>query len=344
MHNKSLNGCDSIWFALAAAAITVDLLWNKTKIKAETKPLKFLVEWSQTLYNIYMEKLHIPVLLSEVLAGLDPQPGESYLDLTAGYGGHASRILDATQDYKDSVLVDRDEFAANYLSQEFPPSTTIINMDFYSAMLQLFECGNAFDMILADFGVSSPQLDMGERGFSFKYDAPLDMRMDQRQKITADDYINHSSERELAHIFTTYGEEPVGRARMLAREIVHHRPIKSTKELADLIKSKSRYSRVHPATQVFQAIRIVVNGELEQIEKTLPLLPKLLNKGGRLGIITFHSLEDRLVKDFFREQSSLGEESPLEIINKKPIVAGPQELVINPRSRSAKLRLARKRN
>jgi len=290
-----------------------------------------------------MEKLHIPVLLSEVLAGLSPKPGESYLDLTAGYGGHASVILDATQDYKSSVLVDRDEFAANYLRQEFPLDTRIINTDFYSAVLQLLQCGATFDMILADFGVSSPQLDMEDRGFSFKYDAPLDMRMDQRQSKTADDIINHSSERELAHIFTTYGEEPVGRAKMLAREIVHHRPIRSTLELAELIKHHSRYSKAHPATKVFQAVRIVVNGELEQIENTLPLLPQLLNKDGRLGIITFHSLEDRLVKDYFREASNLGEEAPLEIINKKPITAEQVELVINPRSRSAKLRLARKR-
>ena len=115
-----------------------------------------------------MEKLHIPVLLSEVLAWLDPKLGETYLDLTAGYGGHASEILDVTQQYKSSVLVDRDEFAADYLSQEFPPETTIMNTDFYSAVLQLFECGTTFDIILADFGVSSPQLDRKERGFSFK--------------------------------------------------------------------------------------------------------------------------------------------------------------------------------
>lgn len=316
---------------------------NQTKIKAETKTLKFLVERSQTLYNIDMEKLHIPVLLSEVLAGLNPHPGESYLDLTAGYGGHASKILDATQNYKDSCLVDRDEFAVTYLKQEFPPEIEIINQDFYSAMLQLFECGKTFDIILADFGVSSPQLDQGDRGFSFKYDAPLDMRMDRTQQKTAADIVNRTSERELARIFARFGEEPEGRAKMLAREIVHHRPINTTKELADLIKHKSKYSKLHPATKVFQAIRIVVNDELTQIEKSLPLIPKLLNKNGRVGFITFHSLEDRLVKDFLKEQTSLGEESPLEIINKKPITAESVELVINPRSRSAKLRLARKR-
>ena len=291
-----------------------------------------------------MEKLHIPVLLSEVLAYLDPHPGDKYLDLTAGYGGHASKILDVTQTYKDSYLVDRDEFAANHLRQEFPPETTIMNTDFYSAVLQLIECGKTFDLILADFGVSSPQLDREERGFSFKYDTSLDMRMDQRQKLTASDVVNRYSERELADIFTTYGEEPLGRSKMLAREIVHNRPINSTKQLADIIKAKSRYTKNHPATQIFQAIRIEVNGELEQIRNTLPLLPKLLNKNGRLGIITFHSLEDRLVKDYFKEAASHGEESELTIITKKPIVAGEQELVINPRARSAKLRVAYKRN
>ena len=292
-----------------------------------------------------MEKLHTPVLLSEVLAGLDPKPGESYLDLTAGYGGHASEILDVTQQFKDSYLIDRDEFAIKYLKSKFPSSINLINNDFYSAVLQLFECGKTFDMILADFGVSSPQLDRKERGFSFRYDAPLDMRMDQRQKLTAYDVVNKTSERELIDILKKYGEIPDGRAHAFARVIMHHRPIKSTLELAELIRTRVHgYSRIHPATQVFQAIRIVVNSELEQIEKTLPFLPKLLNKNGRLGIITFHSLEDRLVKEFMREASSHGEESELSIINKKPITAENVELVINPRARSAKLRLAARRN
>lgn len=287
-----------------------------------------------------MEKLHIPVLLTEVLAGLAPQPGESYLDLTAGYGGHASKILDVTQNYKDSILVDRDEFAVDYLKQKFPRDIEIKHTDFYSAVLQLTECGKTFDIILADFGVSSPQIDMEERGFSFKHDGPLDMRMDRSQALTADTIINSSSERELAEIFIKFGEEKPGRAKMLAREIVHSRPVKSTKELADIILGKSKYSKTHPAARIFQAIRIAVNDELGEIEKTLPLLPKLLNKNGRLGIITFHSLEDRLVKDFFKSASSYGEESELKIITKKPITAENQELVINPRARSAKLRIA----
>ena len=283
---------------------------------------------------------HIPVLLSEVLATLAPRPGESYLDLTAGLGGHAKSILDVTLNYKESVLVDRDEFAINHLKQKFTDDITIMNTDFYGAVLQLIECGKTFDMILADFGVSSPQLDNGERGFSFRNDGPLDMRMDTRQSLTAAEVVNHWSERNLTKLFINYGEEKPGRAKMLAREIVTHRPIHTTTELASLIAGKSRYSHTHPATQVFQAIRIAVNDELTEIEKTLPLLPKLLNKNGRVGIITFHSLEDRLVKDFFKEASSHGEESELKLVNKKPIMATPDDLVINPRARSAKLRVA----
>ena len=290
-----------------------------------------------------MEKLHIPVLLSEVLAGLNPKPHETYLDLTAGYGGHASEILAVTQQYKGSVLVDRDEFAVNHLKQEFSSDIEILHTDFYNAVLHLLQCGQTFDLILADFGVSSPQLDMEERGFSFKYDAPLDMRMDRRQSKTAYDVVNKISEKELITILTDYGEIPSGTAHALAGIIVCHRPIKTTVELAELIRVRLHgHYRTHPATQVFQAIRIAVNSELEQIEKTLPLLPQLLNQNGRLGIITFHSLEDRLVKNFLKEATSLGEESPLEIINKKPITAESEELVINPRARSAKLRLAQR--
>jgi len=287
-----------------------------------------------------MKKLHVPVLLSEVLATIKPHPGESYLDLTAGYGGHAREILDVTQQYKDSCLVDRDEFAFNYLRGEFPSDLKILNMDFYGAVLQLFKCGKTFDIILADLGVSSPQLDMEERGFSYQHDGPLDMRMDKGQKLTADFIVNHYSERELADIFVRYGEEKPGRAKMLAKEVVRNRPIKSTLELSNLIISKSRYSKTHPAAKIFQALRIVVNDELGELERTLPLLPRLLNKGGRVGIITFHSLEDRLVKEYFKDASSYGEESELILVNKKPIVAGVQELGINPRARSAKLRVA----
>ena len=288
-----------------------------------------------------MEKLHIPVLLSEVLASLRPMPGESYLDLTAGYGGHAEKILDVTQNYKDSVLVDRDEYAYEYLEGKFKGrSITIIHDDFYNAMLQLLESGKTFDLILADFGVSSPQLDNAERGFSFAKEARLDMRMNGEQVLDAWTIVNKWSEGKLADIFERYAEERPGRAKLLAREICMHRPINTTTELAELIRSKSPYSHTHPATKIFQAIRIVVNDELGIIEKTLPLLPKLLSPGGRIAIISFHSLEDRLVKDFMKDESSKGIESTLKVLTKKAIVADDKEIVNNPRARSAKLRVA----
>ena len=313
-----------------------------------------------------METFHNPVLLNEVIASLAPTRGESYLDLTAGYAGHANAILAVTQNYKSAVLVDRDEYAIQFLKTKYPsgevfesaedsesnsalagflagPSAPkLLHRDFYSAALQLIECGKTFDLILADFGVSSPQLDNADRGFSFQKDGPLDMRMDKRQSFSADTIVNHASMTELIEIFEKYGEMSPGFARKVAREIVLNRPFCGTLELAEVIRRNSKHSRIHPATKAFQAIRIKVNDELGEIEQTLPLLPKLLNPGGRVAIITFHSLEDRLVKEYFKEASSLGEESALKDVS-KPLVAESEELVINPRSRSAKLRFATKR-
>ena len=289
------------------------------------------------------EELHKPVMLKEVLEVLEPEVGESYIDLTAGYGGHASEILAATRNYKDAVLVDRDPFAMEFLKGTYGSEPIkFVNLDFYNAVLQEIECGKTFDLVLADFGVSSPQLDREGRGFAFSKDGPLDMRMDQRQKLTAEEIVNTWSERELAELFVEYGEEKPGFSKMIAREIVHQRPFHSTKELAELIKSKARFSHTHPATKIFQAIRIQVNDELNEIEKTLPLITKILKPGGRVAIITFHSLEDRLVKKYLKEVSSLGEESELKVITKTPIVAGEMELITNPRARSAKLRAARR--
>ena len=294
-------------------------------------------------YNVIMEEHHKPVLLSEVLQVMNPQLGENYLDLTAGYGGHASAILDVTRNYKNSCLVDRDDYAVGILKSKYQgEDIEILHMDFYNAALQCLKCGKTFDLILADFGVSSPQLDQGARGFSFMNDGPLDMRMDRRQDLSAETIVNHWSERELIEIFEKYGEMTPGFSRKVARIIVSKRPFKTTLELANTIAEQTAKSRIHPATKAFQAIRIVVNDELSQIEKTLPLLPKLLKSGGRVGIITFHSLEDRLVKDYFKQATSLGEESELMLVNKKPITAEKVELVINPRARSAKLRAARK--
>lgn len=290
-----------------------------------------------------MNEIHIPVLLDDVINYLQPKEGETYLDLTAGYGGHADKILEVTQNYNGAVLNDRDSNAINYLNAKYQKvKPVIMHDDFYSSALRLVENKQTFDMILADFGVSSPQLDKIERGFSFSKEARLDMRMNQEQELDAWTIVNRWSEKKLADIFERYGEEKSGRAKMLAREIAFNRPIDTTTQLADLIKSKSPYSHTHPATRIFQAIRIAVNDELGEIERTLPLLPKLLNKGGRVAIISFHSLEDRLVKDFFKEDSELGLESELKILTKKPIVADESELVNNPRARSAKLRVAEK--
>lgn len=290
-----------------------------------------------------MEELHKPVLLSEVLAALQPKLGESYLDLTAGYAGHASKILDVTQNYKNSVLVDRDANAIKVLEEKFRGKPIRLeNMDFYSAVRQEIECGNAFDMILMDFGVSSPQLDQAERGFSFAKDGPLDMRMDQTQVLSADTIVNKWSERQLVDIIERYGEERPGFARVMARTIVHGRPWESTKQLGDVLANNGRGGKIHPATKTFQAIRIAVNDELGEIERTLPLLTQVLKPGGRVVMITFHSLEDRLVKNFLREMSEHGEESELKVLNKRPITAGDEELFINPRARSAKLRVAQR--
>ncbi len=288
-----------------------------------------------------MEELHKPVLLSEVLEVLQPKLGESYLDLTAGYAGHASKILDVTQNYKDSVLVDRDENAIRVLEEKFQGTgITLLHQGFYSAVLHIIECGKTFDMILMDFGVSSPQLDRADRGFSINHDGPLDMRMDQRQELTADVIVNHYKESRLVGILEKYGEEKPGFAKLIARTIVHGRPWHSTAELGQALAKYGRGGRIHPATRTFQAIRIAVNDELGEIENTLPLLPKILKPGGRVAMITFHSLEDRLVKDYLREAESHGEESELRGLTRKPIVAGDQELFINPRARSAKLRAA----
>ena len=313
-------------------------------LKQEANNYKNLSEKSRISYNVVMNELHKPVMLSEVLEALNPKVGESYLDLTAGYAGHAGKVLAVTQNYKDSILVDRDENAVKYLREKYPLDESkldILQMDFYSAAQHLIECGKTFDMILADFGVSSPQLDNSDRGFSFKNDGPLDMRMDRTQELSAETVINHFPEKKLVEIFQEYGEESIGLAKKQAREIVTSRPFSSTKELADQIAGNGWHKK-HPATQVFQAVRIFVNDELSIIEKTLPLLPKLLKPNGRVAIITFHSLEDRLVKQYFKQESALGYESKLTILTKNPVIAGESELVINPRARSAKLRVAKR--
>lgn len=285
--------------------------------------------------------LHVPVLLEETLRVLDPQAGESYLDLTAGYGGHASAILDRTDNYNAAVLVDRDSFAIATLDRFKEKGVELRHTDFVSAATALIDEERQFDVVLVDLGVSSPQLDKGERGFSFTHPGPLDMRMDGRQEISAYTLVNHASESELVRIIMTYGEEPLSWARRYANAIVKARPLDTTQQLADLIKQtyKGPWRKTHPATRTFQALRIAVNQELEQVERLLPLLPKLLKRGGRVGVISFHSLEDRLVKQFFKQQFMAGYESELRDLTKKAIDGATSD-VHNPRARSAKLRAA----
>lgn len=286
---------------------------------------------------------HVPVLLDACLELLDPKDGERYLDLTAGYGGHAQAILERTSNYRHSCLVDRDEFAIQRLSRFAEAGVELRHQDFASASQQLVVEGRQFDIILVDLGVSSPQLDRAERGFSFTRDGPLDMRMDPRQALDAKTYINKVSVTELAEVIHRYGEEPIGVARRYAQAIVKGRPYETTRELADTIMNAhvGKWQKIHPATRTFQAIRIQINQELSQIETMLPLLPKLLAHGGRAGIISFHSLEDRLVKRYFAEQADSGYEAELSVLTRKP--RSGAEDVHNPRSRSAKLRVAVKK-
>jgi 16S rRNA (cytosine1402-N4)-methyltransferase len=287
---------------------------------------------------------HVPVLLDATLQQLVPKVGESYLDLTAGYAGHAQQVLSMTKNNQESVLVDRDDYAIMHLKPLQDQGVRLMHTDFVSAAQQLVEEGKAFDIILIDLGVSSPQLDQGERGFSFSHNGPLDMRMDRRSGQTAAELIDTANASELATIIHDYGDEPYMQAKNIAEVIVANRPFQDTATLAELIKQnyRGRMGKIHPATRTFQALRIAVNDELGQIKALLPLLPKLLNKGGRVGVISFHSLEDRLVKRFFKEQAESGFEAELNILTKHPI-SGATDDVHNPRSRSAKLRIAVKK-
>jgi 16S rRNA (cytosine1402-N4)-methyltransferase len=288
--------------------------------------------------------VHVPVLLEATLDELKPIRGENYLDLTAGYGGHAGRFLEQTENYADSVLVDRDSFAIATLGRFKEKGVSLLHTDFVAAAKQLIEDGKQFNLVLVDLGVSSPQLDRSERGFSFTKNGPLDMRMDTQQELTAEKLVNTASKDDLVRIITTYGEESLGFARRIAQAIIENRPFSDTETLGELIKQThvGKWQKIHPATRTFQALRIAVNEELRQVEEVLPLLPRLLKKGGRVGVISFHSLEDRLVKQYFKEQMDAGYEAELQIVTKKPL-AGNIYDVHNPRSRSAKLRVAVKK-
>jgi 16S rRNA (cytosine1402-N4)-methyltransferase len=280
---------------------------------------------------------HYSVLSQELIAGLEIKEHGHYLDVTAGGGGHSELILKSATVVKVTAL-DRDATAIAAIQAKLFPQ--------YQDSLELWQGNFAdyepqkglFDGIIADLGVSSPQFDTPERGFSFRHQAPLDMRMDQYQGKTAADIINYESEKNLADIFYQYGEERF--SRRIARQIVQKRPFSTTTELADAIASsvpgKYRHGKIHPATRTFQALRIVVNGELDSLETLLTKAPLWLKPGGIIGIISFHSLEDRLIKHGFRNNELL------KVITKKPIIPQAEEIQENPRSRSAKLRFAQR--
>lgn len=286
---------------------------------------------------------HIPVLADAVLHYLDPKPGDSYLDVTAGYGGHAELVVGRTLQPDLTTLVDRDRNAIDVLTSVFKGTNAeVIHSDFLQASEDLVSQGRSYNLILADIGVSSPHLNIASRGFSISEDGPLDMRMDQRQELTASDVVNSYSQMELESLIRRYGEEP--KAKRIASLILANRPIESTSQLAMVVsKAWPGHSKVHPATRTFQAIRIAVNGELEQLQRALVSWRDLLAPGGRLVVISFHSLEDRIVKQFFADNST-GFDGHFRVLTPKPVVADNSEIVFNPRARSAKLRAAVKIN
>ena len=285
---------------------------------------------------------HLSVLSRELIMGLDlpnASLGGRYLDATVGGGGHSELILTQGKEIK-LVAIDRDETAIAAVKNRLA--------DYYPQQLEFWQGNFAdyqpqdllFDGIIADLGVSSPQLDIAERGFSFRNTAPLDMRMDRSQRTTAAEIVNHWKEVSLANLIYEYGEERL--SRRIAKKIVRQRPFQTTTELAEAIAStvpgKYRHGRIHPATRTFQALRIEVNQELKSLEKFIDRVPNWLKPGGKIGIISFHSLEDRIVKHRFRGSELL------DVITKKPITAQPDEQRENPRSRSAKLRFAQRKD
>ena len=291
---------------------------------------------------------HVPVLFDEVLQYLNVWPGGVVVDATLGLGGHSSGIARRLGAAGRLICFDRDPQAmalakarldavAAELGSEMPQ--VVYEPRAFSEARDAIAPGS-LDGLIADFGVSSLQLDEAQRGFSFRSDGPLDMRMDPRGGETAEQVVNQADEDDLANLIYEFGEER--RSRRIARAIVRARPISTTAELARVISAVAppiKGEKIHPATRTFQALRIRVNDELGEIRTLLESAPSLLKEGGRLVLISFHSLEDRLVKDAFRDG---GRDGIYEVLTKKPVTANEQEQMRNPRSRSAKLRAAEK--
>ena len=297
--------------------------------------------------------MHISVLLNESIESLNIKGNGKYIDATLGYAGHSSEILRRLEKEGFLFAFDQDEEAVKFSTEKLNKINSNFKI-FHTNFKNMKEyIDEKVDGILFDLGVSSPQLDETERGFSYHNDAPLDMRMDKRQKLTAYDVVNNYNLEKLIKIFYEYGEEKY--SRNIAREIIKNRPINTTLELAEIIKSSvpEKYrNSAHPARKVFQAIRIEVNQELEILEQSLLDAFSLLNSGGRISVITFHSLEDRIVKNVFKkltEEDEVSKKLPTiktnqiaKLITKKPIIPSEEELEKNRRSRSAKLRVIEK--
>ncbi len=303
---------------------------------------------------------HVPVLAAEVRAGLAVRPGESVIDATFGAGGHATLLAADLGGRGKLTAIDRDPAARAYFEQlekQLTVNARLLRGDFGVVLPQLAANGVHADAILLDLGVSSMQVDQPERGFSYAVDAPLDMRMDPTQEESARDLVNTWTERDLATIFRRYGEERY--AKQIARAIVRRRKeqeFERTGELVDTIRAAipapARFGEGHPAKRVFQALRIAVNGELDSLAAALPAALEILRPGGRLAVISFHSLEDRIVKHFLRDRERgctcppdfpvcvCGHEPELRAVQRRPIRPGEAELAANPRSASARLRVA----
>jgi 16S rRNA (cytosine1402-N4)-methyltransferase len=294
------------------------------------------------------EPQHVPVLLEESLEYLNVRRGGVVCDATLGFAGHSSAIARRLGPQGKLIAFDRDEQAmakakarlaelAEELGGEMPAVEFVPRP--FSDIAEVLE-PESLDGLLADFGVSSMQLDQAHRGFSFRADGPLDMRMDPRSELTAEQVVNQVDEEDLANLIYEYGEER--RSRRIARAIVRARPVTTTAELARIVSACAppiKGEKIHPATRTFQALRIRVNDELGEIQSLLKSAESLLKPGGRVVLISFHSLEDRLVKDKFKEAAADGR---LDVLTRKPVVATEQESLRNPRSRSAKLRAAEK--
>jgi len=286
---------------------------------------------------------HTPVLLEETIEALAVQPGGRYIDCTLGAGGHAAAILDRSSPGGQLLGIDADPEAikvAGARLKAYSDSTLLVNQNFVNLGAICMEY-HFFPVhgILFDLGLSSVQLNGSGRGFSFQHDAPLDMRFSPDQQLTAADIVNTSSEVELAQLIKTFGEE--SRGGKIAHYIVRQRPIKTTLKLAEIIEQATggRRGRIHPATKTFLALRIAVNQELEHLKSALRQAVDLLGFESRLVVISYHSLEDRIVKQFMHHEAS-GEKARLRLVNKKVITPSLAEVQFNPRSRSAKLRAA----